>query len=72
MASKQVFDVVIEEDEDGWLVASVPALPGCHTQARTQEELMSRIQEAILLHLDVKGATPHARFVGVRRVEVTT
>lgn len=72
MASKQVFDVVIEEDEEGWLVASVPALPGCHTQARTQEELMERVKEAILLYLDVKGAHPHAKFVGVSRVEVTT
>jgi len=72
MASKQVFDVVIEEDGEGWLVASVPALPGCHTQARTREELMTRVREAILLYLDVKGPHPHAKFVGVDRVEVTT
>lgn len=65
------FDVVIERDEDGWLVASVPALPGCHTQARTQDELLARIKEAIRLHLDVHGRpNPAPAFVGVQRVEV--
>jgi predicted RNase H-like HicB family nuclease len=41
------FHVVIERDEDGWLVASVPQLPGCHTQAKTYDTLMKRIREAI-------------------------
>jgi predicted RNase H-like HicB family nuclease len=66
------FNVVIERDEEGWLVASVPALPGCHTQAKTQDELLRRIREAIQLHLDVHGA-PDApvEFIGVQRVEVS-
>lgn len=67
------FDVVIERDEEGWLVASVPELPGCHTQARSQDELMERIKEAIALYLDVRGAPPKSvEFVGVQRVEVET
>ena len=41
------FHVVIEPDEDGWLVASVPQLPGCHTQAKTYDTLMKRVREAI-------------------------
>jgi predicted RNase H-like HicB family nuclease len=36
------FSVVIERDEDGFYVASVPALPGCHTQARSLDELIER------------------------------
>jgi predicted RNase H-like HicB family nuclease len=44
---RRIFNVVIEKDEDGWLVASVPELPGCHTQAKTMDKLMERIQEAI-------------------------
>ena len=40
------FDVVIEQDTDGFYVASVPALPGCHTQARSLDVLMERIREA--------------------------
>ena len=43
------FDVVIERDSEGYYVASVPALPGCHTQARSLDQLMERIQEAIEL-----------------------
>lgn len=47
------YKVIIERDEDGYFVASVPALPGCHTQAKTYPELTSRIREAIRLCLDV-------------------
>jgi predicted RNase H-like HicB family nuclease len=49
------FDVVVEKDADGYFVASVPALPGCHTQARSLDELMSRVREAIELCLEVQG-----------------
>jgi predicted RNase H-like HicB family nuclease len=38
------FDVVVEQDEEGYYVASVPVLPGCHTQARSLDELMSRVR----------------------------
>ena len=48
------FTVLIEQDEDGIYVASAPALKGCHTQARTLEELWSRIREAIELCLEVE------------------
>jgi predicted RNase H-like HicB family nuclease len=46
------FTVVIERDDEGWLVGSVPALPGCHTQARSMDELLDRMREAIRLCLD--------------------
>jgi len=49
------FTVVIEQDEDGIYVASVPELPGCHTQAETLDELNRRIKEAIELYLEVKA-----------------
>jgi predicted RNase H-like HicB family nuclease len=48
------FSVVIEKDEDGYYVASVPALRGCHTQARSLDVLMKRIKEAIALCLEVE------------------
>jgi len=51
----RVFDVVVERDEEGIYVASVPALPGCHTQARSLDELMERVREAIALCLEVEG-----------------
>ncbi|HWQ48015.1 MAG TPA: type II toxin-antitoxin system HicB family antitoxin [Methanosarcina sp.] len=48
------FTVIIEQDEDGIYVASVPELPGCHTQAETLDGLSIRIKEAIELYLEVK------------------
>ncbi len=47
------FKVVLEQDEDGFFVASVPSLPGCYTQAKTLPELKKRVREAIELCLDV-------------------
>ena len=49
------FDVVIERDEEGTYVASVPQLPGCHTDAASLDELMVESREAIELCLDVDG-----------------
>ncbi len=43
------FDVVIERDSEGYYVASVPQLPGSHTQARSLDDVMGRIREAIEL-----------------------
>jgi len=53
LASPNKFKVVIERDEDGYFVASVPALPGCHTQAKTLPQLMERVRDAIRLCLEV-------------------
>jgi len=46
------FNVIIEQDEDGYFVATVPELPGCHTQAKSLDELNQRIKEAIALYLE--------------------
>ena len=65
------FDVVIEKDSGGWYVASVPALKGCHTQARSLDALMKRIREAIVLCLEVRGEEAEGlEFVGIQRVSV--
>lgn len=51
--------VVIRKDEEdpGWYNASVPALPGCHSQGRSREEALKNIREAIELYLgeDIKA-----------------
>ena len=52
-APKREFSVIVERDEDGYYVASVPELPGCHTQARSLDKLMLRVREAIELCLEV-------------------
>ena len=41
------FKVLIEQDEDGLYIASVPELPGCYTQGKTLEEVRKRIKEAV-------------------------
>ncbi|HEX2258060.1 MAG TPA: type II toxin-antitoxin system HicB family antitoxin [Afifellaceae bacterium] len=66
------FTVVVERDEEGYYVASVPALAGCHTQLRSLDELMERVQEAIALCLEEgDGADiPALEFVGVQRVSL--
>ena len=66
------FDLVVERDEDGYYVASVPALRGCHTQAKSLDKLMVRIREAIELCLEVQGeqVADDLEFVGVQRVRL--
>ena len=63
------FDVVIERDEEGYYVASVPRLPGCHTQARSLDEVTERIREAIELCLEVEGEPEQSlEFIGIQRI----
>jgi predicted RNase H-like HicB family nuclease len=59
--NKKQFRVVIERGEDGYFIASVPALPSCHTQAKTLAELNKRIKESISLCLDVAKTDPQYR-----------
>ncbi len=66
---KREFSVVIEKDEDGNFVASVPALRGCHTQAKSLDLLMKRVKEAIELCLEVENPVT-TEFIGVQRVAV--
>ena len=68
---KRGFNVVIERDSEGYYVANVPELHGCHTQARSLDKLLVRIQEAIALCLEVQDAPePTSEFIGVQRVVV--
>jgi len=71
MRDRRKFTLVIELDEEGYYVASVPALKGCHTQARNLNTLMKRVREAIALYLDVKGARAETlELVGIQQVTV--
>ena len=65
------FDVIIERDADGYYIASVPQLAGCHTQAQSLDEVMVRIREAIALYLEVRDENvPDLEFIGIQRVTV--
>ena len=65
------FSVIIERDAEGYYVASVPGLRGCHTQARSLDELMARVREAIELCLEVQGEPVEPLdFIGVQKITV--
>lgn len=65
------FSVLIEKDEDGYFVATVPALKSCYTQAKTLEELYPRIEEVIELCLEEEPEPEPIEFVALQRFEVS-
>lgn len=69
-SKKHEFSVIVERDEDGYYVASVPELRGCHTQARSLDKLVERVKEAIELCLEVEGESSSNEFIGVQRIAV--
>ncbi len=64
------FTVIVEQDEEGFFVASVPELRGCHTQARSLDVLMKRVAEAITLCLAEGPRQPRRTFIAVQQVQV--
>ncbi|OPY52483.1 MAG: hypothetical protein A4E49_01837 [Methanosaeta sp. PtaU1.Bin112] len=66
---KKKVSVLIEKDEAGYFVATVPSLPGCHTQARSMDDLLERAKEAIEAYLEAEKDTDISEFVGVQVVE---
>jgi len=66
------FNVIIEKDLDGWLVSEVVGLQGCHTQAKTMDELIKRTREAIQVCLESErpGFVLTEEFIGIQKIEV--
>jgi len=66
------FAITLEQDEDGFIVASCPALPGCHSQGRTEEEAITNIREAIRGYIASmrRHGEPIPSITEVREVEV--
>ena len=71
MKPKRKFTVLIEQDEDGYYVATVPALRGCHTQAKTLDTLMKRVREVVQLCLqeDDSNSAP-LELIGIQQISV--
>ena len=73
MQKKKVLDfvVLIEQDKEGWYVATVPSLQGCHTQGRTIPQLLERVKEAIQVCIEAEELDlPLMKFIGLQTVEV--
>ena len=72
--AKMKFPVVIEQDEDGMYIGTVPDIKGCHSYGKTLDELMENIKEAIIANIEVLKAEskdlPKVYFSGVQQVEV--
>lgn len=65
------YTVLIEQDEAGWYVSEVVELPGCHTQAKTLDDLISRTKEAIQAYLEEDEEVPiETKFIGLQQIEV--
>ncbi len=64
------FTVIIEQDEDGFYIAEVPALKGCYTQGKTIKEAMARIKEVIEMCLEEQKNLPKLKFIDVKQVSV--
>jgi len=69
---RREFTVIIEKDEDGYFVGSVPQLKGCHTQAKSLDELMERIREATLVCLETEDGVNanDLQFIGIQKIAV--
>ena len=66
----KLFTYTIEQDEDGFYIAEVHQLPGCHTQAKSLDELTVRLKEAIELYLEAKPEIRPSKFIGIQQIEV--
>lgn len=67
----KTFNIIVEQGVDGYLISSVIELPGCHTQAKTYDELLNRTKEAIELYLDEKKKfKPTNKFLSLQQISV--
>jgi predicted RNase H-like HicB family nuclease len=72
MKSK-LFTVYIEQDEDGIFIGSIPSIPSCYAEGRTQEEMMKNLQEVLKLCLRNvnKKDVMQTKFVGIQNLSLT-
>ncbi|MEA3378677.1 MAG: type II toxin-antitoxin system HicB family antitoxin [Nanoarchaeota archaeon] len=68
--SMKEFNVIIEKGEDDYLISEVIELPGCHSQAKSYDELIKRTKKAIALFLKCqdKPIKIKDKFVGLQKI----
>lgn len=66
---KREYNIIIEKDAEGYYIGSVPELKGCHSQAKSMDELMVRMKEVIELCENVSGKkNRRIKFVGIQKM----
>ncbi|MGV8016748.1 MAG: type II toxin-antitoxin system HicB family antitoxin [Ignavibacteria bacterium] len=66
---KREYNIIIEKDSEGYFIGSVPELKGCHSQAKSIDELMKRMEEVIELCEGVQGKSQKkTSFVGIQKM----
>lgn len=70
MSQKHDYHYIIERDSEGYYIGSVPELRGCHSQARSLDELAVRMKEVISLCLEDEDDSRQLEFVGVQTIAV--
>jgi len=66
------FTVYIEQDEDGIFTGSIPAVPSCHAEGKTQEEMLKNLEQVLKLclrNVDVKEIEK-TKFVGIQNLDM--
>ena len=66
------FTVYIERDEDGVFIGSIPAIPSCYAQGKTQEDMLKNLREVLRLCLrnNNKNTLENTKFVGIQNLEI--
>lgn len=67
------FTVFIEQDEDGMFIGSVPTVPSCHAEGRTQKEMLQNLQQVLKLclrNVNVREVEK-TKFVGIQNLELS-
>ncbi len=70
---KTLFTAYIEQDEDGVFIGSVPSMPSCYAQGKTQEKMLKNLQQVLKLCLrnsDYKEVEK-TRFVGIQNLKIS-
>jgi predicted RNase H-like HicB family nuclease len=66
------FTVYIEQDEDGVFIGSIPTIPSCYAQGKTQEEMFKNLDE--VLRLCLRNNKPdnleNTKFIGIQNLEI--
>ena len=65
-----IFNVTVDQDEDGVWIVECPSIPGCVSQGNTKEEALENIKEAIALCLEVRAEQGLPLTIETRQVEV--